>query len=318
MPEQDYSKILTPDTLPKPRLNYADFLDDPAEQESEPITQIPLSVGSPQFEEMLKLTRSRLQESGYANEIIDSLTDPYANTIPNGLDLGKLYDTMKPVFDENRQAIEETWKIAQQLQDDDVELSPFDWTQMRRMVKFYGQENVEGMAEARSFWQRQFRAIGDKAADTISSGVMNFTLGLALLDNVTRFNKRTKLLFVPQADKDEIEARVLPKITLGKDQEFSSGTAAGMWVMRQRIWGFLERRAADVPGLLGKMSRKFGNESLAEFFGDISQLSQERGEERSAEATRQIPPLISGLGDPLGWQEVIERNWDQVVDIDSI
>lgn len=279
----------------------------------QPILKLPVSVGLPEFEQMIGQTKERLIADGFDPDEVETLVTPFSldRGVPESMDLNDVYKKMVPVFEENHHAIEETWKINSQIEADGVTLGPFEWSAMRRMIAVYGKENIQGMAEARTWWQRAHRAVGDSFAQAVSSTVVDFNLGLALLDVFSYGNKKMKLQFVPKDQRRELEDLVLPKITLENGKSFNLGTSAAWSVLNQIAWSGVERASGSVMRDVGSL---FGSNTLKE----IGEITNQRGIQRNDDASGQVPGLVSALGPRLSWQEVVERNWDPVADIDSM
>ena len=290
--------------------------------------KIEYQLGTPEFEEMISKTRQGLRTAGYDPKVIDMLTnvEGLQKELPTNLDLGEIYETMRPVFVEDTSAIEETWKIAQQLKDEDgVAISALDWTVMRNLVGIYADselnlagKGIAGLSETRSWWKRAQRQIGDMMADTIAEGVMDFSLGLSMLDMFAFVNKKFKLQFVPGDQRAELESRVLPKIVLDDGHEYRMGTSAAMYVLGQRMAGFGMKATALAARVtpIG-LASLLPNSPLKDIMDDTAGALYRAGEEKQARAVGQIPPLVAALGQHLSWQEVVERNWEPVMDLDK-
>lgn len=302
-------------------------------------SKIEFQLGTPEFEEMLTQTRRGLRTAGYAPEIIDSLTNAAGlqADLPSDLDLGALYETMRPVFKENEAAIEETWKIAQQLKDEDgLAISAMEWSVMRNLIGIYANEElnlggktIAGLSEARSFWKKAQRAAGDKLAGTVAEGVADFSMGLAMLDAFSWVNKKFKLQFVPgsifipgteeqKAARAELEARILPKIVLDDGHEYQVGTSAAFHVLGQRMAGFgMKTVAAGARIGPGALVALFPNSQLKDIVEETISSLEAAGEAKSTQAVGQIPNLVASLGQHLNWLEVVERNWEPHMDLDA-
>ena len=288
----------------------ADEADTTAGQ---PIIKLNASLGLSEFEQMMGQTQEALLADGYDPADIDALTNPFklGEELPEHLDLNDVYQKMVPILQENQAAIEETWKINEQIKADGVTMGPLEWSAMRRMVEIYGVENVAGMAEARTWWQRTKRSVGDRFAASMSDAVVDFSLGMALLDVFSYGNKKFKLQFVPKDQRAELEELVLPSITLENGKEYQLGTSAAWGIIQQRAFSGVEIFSGGITQAVGAI---FGSNTLEQ----LGQASVERGAERGAGAKGQVPSMVSGLGERLSWQEVVERNWDPVADIDSM
>lgn len=315
--ERDFRR--SPEAGAKKR-DFTRTADEATDKALAPVDSITFNIGTPEFEEALKRTRDSLRADGYSDDVIDNLTLPHgiAKPLPDHV-IGELYNSMLPTLESNTSAIEETWKIAQQLLDEDgMAVSPFDWSLMRNLIGIYAREDLNlggkgmaGMAEARSWWKKLQRAAGDRLADTVAEGVMDFQLGLSLLDVFSFINKKFKMQFVPEDQRAELEARVLPKIVLDDGREFRTGTSAALWVLGQRMWGLGEQAVATgmmatPTGLASLLPNSPLNEIQAQTAGKL----MEQGKQRERQAFGQIPPLTAALGEHLSWQEVVERNFD--------
>lgn len=290
--------------------------------------KIEYALGTPEFEEMISKTRQGLRTAGYDPKVIDMLTnvEGLGKELPTNLDLGEIYETMRPVFAEDASAIEETWKITQQLKDEDgVAISALDWTVMRNLVGIYadselnlGGKGIAGLSETRSWWKKAQRQMGDMMADTVAEGVMDFSLGLAMLDMFAFVNKKFKLQFVPGDQRAELESRVLPKIALDDGHEYRMGTSAAMHVLGQRMAGFGMKAAALAARVTPVgLASLLPNSPLKDIMDDTAGALYRAGEEKQERAVGQIPPLVAALGQHLTWQEVVERNWEPVMDLDK-
>lgn len=290
---------------------------------------IKFDLNKPEPEEQISRTRAALRKDGYDEATVNSLTNRpgLGAAAPSDLDIGALYDTHMPAASGDAAVSESTWKVSQQLKDEDgVAISALDWSLMRNYIGIFnskdltvGNKGTAMLSETRSFWKKAQRQIGDQLAGTVAEGVMNFTHGLAMLDGMSWINKKFKLLFVPEsAAKAELEARVLPKIILDDGHEYQTGTSAGMHVLGQRMAGFgmkavaVGLRATPV-GLISLLP----NSPLKDIVDSTAGRLQAAGQAKQDVAVGQVPNLIASLGPHLSWQEVVERNWEPVMDLDN-
>ena len=251
--------------------------------------ELPPEAGQKDIEQSVHQTKTTLLDAGFHPDTVKQVLTNQSSEDMADLDLGQFYKAVKPVFDANYEAAQLTAELTQLSAEDGVPLEGKEQDALSRLVMRWGAGIPATGAKARKLWQRGLRSAGDVVGQKFEEGAANVGLGLSLLDFVSWINKRTKLAFVPQAQRATLEQRVLPKIKLDGEREFSQGTTAALYILGQRALGTAEGIAAiafKAPALGIK------------------------GAKRIAEARGQVPALVSALGDRLSWQEVIETNWE--------
>lgn len=269
---------------------------------------------------------------GYDPAAVDTLFTP-GSQLPTTIDTGALWrDLDQFVADPaNIPVREETDKFVAQLGAEGLNLSGIDRENLFDGLANLGAGNIEGMAEARGWWTDVKRQLANQAAESVSGGAANLTLGLSLLDIFERFDRSVKLSTIgigPIARKLGIEKKrhdfeneVLPSVVLGEGpdkREFGTGTSAALWLLGQKALGAAQELGGLGTGAAGLLVKLHGNEPLGELLQTTGQEMAQAGEERGGFVAGQIPPLVAGLGRPLPWLEVVERGWNAEEEFDSL
>lgn len=301
----DTRRVANPDR-PRVLTGTASPVDTPdsVERMTAPVGSDSLFLDSPEYQDLLNNSTRTLREAGYDSTTIANFTQPAGITRQEDpLDFPKLFDTLRPGFEDSAAAALETWEQAKSMQENGIPLDPTQTSAMRLMlldfVEQHGPEAVAGMAHSNKWWRSFKREFAESSAGRVAAkGLQEMGLGLATLDFWTYLNKKQKLLFVPADEKASVEARVLPKITLedhkGKAKEFANGTTAAWWLLTQRAKGVAMIGLSTIP-----MSSPEFKASMAG-----------KGMRRIDSANQEVPTLLASLGPELRWQEVVERNID--------
>lgn len=214
------------------------------------------------------------------------------------IDLGRAYETLKPVFDESFEASEMLMQMGEQFKAEGVEVEGPEMDRLFMLLNRWGAENVANAEAARTWWQRGLRQVSNSTGQMVNEAAINLGLGLSLLDFASFVNKKIRLQFVPKSQRADIEQRVLPKIKLDGDREFSLGTTAALDIVKDRALGTLKMGAGQalrIPALTAD---------------GAFQMAQARG---------RVGPLVAALGENLSWQQVVESNWEAAgADMDDV
>jgi hypothetical protein len=261
------------------------------QRHEDPIELAP-GVTQKDMEQLLYESKTALLEAGFQPHLVDRLLTNQSTQPIADLDLGKMYESLSPVFDSNKEATELILKIIQQNTEQGINLSGKEKDSLERLILRWGVGGVGKGAEAQKFWQRGLRAIGNKTGEMVSDKITDLSLGLALLDFASYSVKKFRLQFVPPSQRADIEQRVMPKIKID-DREFSHGTSAALYGIGREVM------AMGKVGL-GMMSQPlFGNLGIE----GLKELKR-------YEETHQIPAIVSQLGENLSVQNVVESGWE--------
>ena len=281
----------------------------------EPIAEIPMVQGSdslfldtPAYSQLIAESTRAMQDAGYDSTTIRNIIQPQGlGQQEDPLDFEKLYEVLSPALQSGGGAAAlETWHQLNNLREDGIEFDATQTSALRTILGVFaeqhGEEVLENMADANKWYKRLIRSVAESTAGELATrGALEFGVGLASMDFFAWLNKKQKLPFIPASERADVEARLLPKITLedheGKAREFSNGTSAAWWVFGQRVKG-----VAMIAGEIMQPVR-LGHDLATNGF-------QPEGAEVIASANRQIPALLTSLGGHLSWQEVAERNID--------
>jgi hypothetical protein len=318
MADRDYSAFI--DSLSTaPTKDYGSQFADAPEGDVPLITlDRNLVTMVPSVEQKLLDTRQFLQQRGYDEGTVDAIVRPFGD--PNNFDLGRFADMLQTT-QRDRIATEEVLKLTQSLRDDNqLILDPDEVRGMQELLSKFGAEDgttIQLLAEGHRFLNRLWRAGAIEVARQRQLFDTNLTLGLALLDPVVRLDNwgLSKAIF-PDKQREEIENELFPTVTMG-GREFSTSTAASMHQIFQRAVSNVEMASSLPLRSFEKVSGLIGSQKAEEVWREAADRVQDRSQERREKAEKQLPSLVAGLARPLLWQEVVERNWDPVLDIDS-
>jgi hypothetical protein len=291
---------------------------------------------APQPEELLSQTRKFLRDAGHDQQTIDELTTP-VGFLPEYPDMASLYDRVLPTFEARREATAEMLKMVQGLKEEGVTFEGDQEILMVNALQRFGTGSrkvtheglvLPGFTDMIRTWDNIHRRASDKVGTMVSEAIVSGGLGLGLLDIVARLDKGFLLNFVPPTQREVLHNLVLPKVQLPSGKEHDTGTAAALDLTFQRMYGLAERTIISWPANEVHKAAKLiaasgipGSEDyieLAKAAGRQRDELQAQGRMRESEVRGQVPALLAGMGQPLGWQEVVERNWDEVTDVGSI
>lgn len=267
-----------------------------------------LFLDTPAYDQMLAESVKLMREAGYDSTTINNVVQPAGLMQQEDLlDFDKLYEVLEPGLSSGGGAAAlETWHQVNNLRKDGVDFDPMQTSALRSLLAVYaermGVEVLNDMAGANKWYKRLIRTVAESTAGEMAMrGALEFGVGLASMDFFAWLNKKQKLPFIPISERADVEARILPKITLedheGKAREFSNGTSAAWWLFGQRAKG-----VAMIAGEIMQPVR-LGHDLATQGF-------KPEGVEVIKSANRQIPSLLTSLGGHLSWQEVAERNID--------
>lgn len=278
---------------------------DSVERMPTPMGSDSLFVSTPAYEQLLQNTTTTLREQGFDSTTINNFVQPAGfMRSEDPLDFPRMFEALRPGFEDSAAAAMETWEQAESLKKNGVDLDPSQTSALRMMLLDFVEQNgpnaVAGMAKSNKWWRQFKREFAESTAGHMAArGLNELGLGLASLDFWTWLNKKQKLLFVPADERSDVEARVLPKITLedhkGRAKEFANGTTAAWWILQQRAKGVAMAGLSAIPM------------SSPEFKASMLAGAAQRFESTT---NQQIPTLLASLGPELKWQEVAERNID--------
>jgi hypothetical protein len=258
-------------------------------------------------------TRSFLQGRGYDLRTITDLTTP--GRTPSAGDLSSIYTQLKPTLQGNLAATHEMLKLVKTMDDQGITVKPDQQLAISSILKRFEVEQgakVSGVTDLKKIWDRAMQRAGDVIGGVTAEGINQLALGLASLDIVTRFDNSVMLKGITNPRKrEELRALALPKVTLGT-KEYSIGLVAALDLQFQRLVGLTE------SGMAGPAAQAMGKLLNIPALSEAGQDTSARGRERYVQATRQAPALIAGLSKPILFHDVLEANWDEVTDVDSI
>jgi hypothetical protein len=261
-------------------------------------------LGTPDYDELVTNTYTSLREAGFDENTIKNIVQPGGlGQLEEPLDWPAIYDILRPGFEDHAAAAYETWQQAENMAKEGLEIDPQETAALRSLllafVEEHGGNAIHSMAHGSKWWRRFKRNLAESTAGELAAkGVLELGVGLASLDFFAWLHKKQKLPFVPAEQRADVEARILPKITLedheGKAREFTHGTTAAWWLNRQRLKGL---------GTIGLSVVNLGD-PLA-----VVQTST-KGAQMIQNANQEIPRLLTGLGENITWQEIGERQID--------
>jgi hypothetical protein len=279
--------------------------------EPDTVARIPIPKGSdsifletPDYNELVSNTFAALREAGFDETTIRNIVQPGGlGKIEDPLDWPHIYEILRPGFEDSAAAAYETWRQAENLKEEGIELDPKETAALRSLllafVEEHGSNAVNTMANSSKWWRRMKRRLAESTAGEIAArGALEFGVGLASLDFFVWLNKKQKLPFIPAEQRADVEARILPRIVLedheGKAREFTQGTTAAWWLNRQRLKGL---------GMIG-----LSHVNLSDPLARVQ--ASTRGMQMIQNAQQEIPTLLAALGEHITWQEIAERNLD--------
>jgi hypothetical protein len=192
-------------------------------------------------------------------------------------------------------------------------LTPTDTGKLQSYLRAVGDKTVNGLAELRHTWNNVAESVGEKASSALAQGSTNLTLGMAMLDVVSRLDNKVKIALAPEEQRHELENRYLPKTTLEDPRikkEFGTATEAALWIQAQRVWGGANALAALPVQAASKLLGQMGMEEAAAAAGDIAARDTATAKGVESQAYGQLPQLVAGMAPMLSYQDVLESRFD--------
>jgi len=315
---------LPPDSVEIPHVSLAESTDVGVAGS----TNIPAKhavFGTPSFEALETRNIHALRDAGVGENTIRAISTPGGEyNFMGPIDWGEIVETIGPVLDTNPVALHETAKIAKQLHDDGIPISPFEWSSLRQLMLAYGTETIDGLGEANGWWRQVRRKAAGAGVGIAEEAIVDFSIGLGLFDFAEWTNKRLKMMAIPRHKWPQIEQMILPTITLGTPEggtrDFSIGTSASLWLIGQRLYGIGERVSGSLTRFAGEQFNKPPGLSKllpGDLLEDLGNRSWDRGERRQRNVRGVAPPLVAALGPRLKFTDVWEHSLSSPEDFDN-
>jgi hypothetical protein len=259
----------------------------------------------PSADESRTYSRDLLRSLGYDDATIESVAPAGASAATNDMDPSSL-DTLT--------SRGEAEQLAGQRAAEGIALPEKVKALAAKFIVGHGDDHVGGIASINKHLDDLTTAVGEKAAERLKSGSTNLTMGMAMLDNFTKWSNQLKIdLFAPEEKKALLKLQYLPTEKLADpslNKEFNTATDMALWALGQKVWGAANELAAIPPAMLGKALGSMHMGDAAAYLGDIAARDRAVAEKQDQIVEGQLPQMVAGMAPTVKYQDILESHFD--------